>query len=124
MIHLLTFAMAGTPPGSNNAYYNVAGKGRVLKPSAQGWKDRIFAHIKNQINTDEQDFRPHAGFPLAIKFTFYVPNLFNQDWDGLVKLCQDSTMEAMELDDKYIIDAHVFKVESVQPSFTITVWRI
>ena len=124
MIHLLTFAMAGTPPSSNNAYYNVPGKGRVLKPSVKAWKDRIYAHVKNQINTDEQDFRPDAGFPLAIKLTFYVKDLFKQDWDGLVKLCQDSLMEAMELDDKYIIDAHVFKVESVQPSFSITVWRI
>lgn len=124
MIHLLTFTMAGTPPSSNNAYYNVDGQGRKLKPNVKEWKDRIYAHVKNQINTDEQDFRPDAGFPLAIEFTFCVKDLFKQDWDGLVKVCQDSTMEAMELDDKYIVDAHVFKVENARPSFTITVWRI
>lgn len=121
---LLKYRYPGTPPSSNNAYFNKQSGGRALTERAKVWQQEIYTHVKNMINRDELDFREHAGHPLGIEFIFSVKKLFKQDWDGLVKVCQDATMMAMELDDKYIIDAHVFKVESVQPSFSITVWRI
>ncbi len=125
MTILLKYRYPGTPPSSNNAYFNVAGQGRVLTERARAWQKEIHTHVKNMINRAELDFQEHVDHPLGIEFVFAVKKLYKQDWDGLVKICQDATMMAMELDDKYIVDAHVTKREDpTNPHFEVTVWRI
>lgn len=121
---LIEYTHEGTPPTSNNAYFNRSEGGRALTDKARAWQNEIYTNVKNMINVAGADFREHAGQPLGIEIRFHVKNPYKQDWDGLVKLCQDATMMAMDLDDKYIVDAHVVKRQDPNPHFDVWVWRI
>jgi Holliday junction resolvase RusA-like endonuclease len=120
---LLSFELDGVPVSSNGMYKNIKGRGRALTTEAKTWKAGVTADIKNIINHQQLDFRRFAKKPLRAKYQYFVPELYRADWDGYVKALQDATMDAMGLDDRYIVYATAEKsLDKKRPRFRVEIW--
>ncbi|MBK7107494.1 MAG: RusA family crossover junction endodeoxyribonuclease [Ignavibacteriae bacterium] len=121
---LLSFELEGVPVSSNGMYKNI-GRGRALTTEAKAWKAGVTADVKNIINHQQLDFRSFAKKPLRAKYYFCVPELYRADWDGYIKALQDSTMDAMGLDDRYIVSAEAHKMlDKERPRFKVEIWSL
>jgi Holliday junction resolvase RusA-like endonuclease len=121
---LLSFELEGVPVSSNGMYKNI-GRGRALTTEAKAWKAGVTADVKNIINHQQLDFRSFAKKPLQAKYYFCVPELYRADWDGYIKALQDSTMDAMGLDDRYIVSAEAHKMlDKERPRFKVEIWSL
>jgi Holliday junction resolvase RusA-like endonuclease len=120
---LLFFELEGVPVSSNGMYKNIKGRGRALTTEAKAWKAGVTADVKNIINHNRLDFHHVAKKPLRAKYHFCVPELYRADWDGYIKALQDATMDAMGLDDRYIVSAEAHKVlDKKRPRFAVEIW--
>lgn len=121
---LLSFELEGVPVSSNGMYKNI-GRGRALTTEAKSWKAGVTADVKNIINHNQLDFRHVTKKPLRAKYYFCVPELYRADWDGYIKALQDSTMDAMGLDDRYIVSAEAHKMlDKERPRFKVEIWSL
>jgi len=121
---LLSFELEGVPVSSNGMYKNI-GRGRALTTEAKAWKAGVTADVKNIINHNQLDFRHVAKKPLRARYYFCVPELYRADWDGYIKALQDSTMDAMGLDDRYIVSAEAHKMlDKERPRFKVEIWSL
>lgn len=121
---LLDVTVPGLPVSLNNMYRNTS-RGRALTDKAKARKQEIILHIKSKINYAGIDYNAYVKSPLRIRMFFFVPALYRSDWDGLVKMAQDAAMQAMGLDDRYIVSALVTKtLDKDNPRFRITIWQL
>lgn len=100
------------PPNTNNAYRRRKQGGMFMTDEGQRFKALVGMTIKQQL----PDFAIPKKTPLAIEFTFYLPqNRLNiNDWDGLIKLLQDAIFETGGGNDAWVREASVFKFGPLQ----------
>jgi hypothetical protein len=121
---ILKYSMDGLPPGVNDLYRNVPGKGRVLTAEGKQWKEAITEYVGFVVNQMEP--RPvltkkdRLGIDI-VRHT-YLPLQF--DWDGKVKIIQDCTMKVLGLDDRYIFNGNVRKVKDDYNWFEVSLWLV
>ena len=93
------------PPGVNNQYVTV-GKRRVLSGPAKSFRRSVAAQVRAGFDSglisanwvDEV-----RAQPLACDLTFYFETPFKRDLDGGLKIALDALLEALQLDDRYIV---------------------
>lgn len=108
--------MPGKPPGINEMYINVPGRGRALTSAARKWKKDIGAFAKlNALET----YAEHASDNLRLEIIWFWPNLYQRDIDGPVKLVQDAVCEALLYKDKHVVELHVTKLRDSDERFAI-----
>ena len=119
------------PVSSNKAYVNrptKGARGRFLTKEAAKFKDDIARLIQPQIFKQGMlSFDPKTEYLQAV-YLFARPNIITQkgsvaasrhDWDGFVKLPQDTITKCLGIDDSYILDAKVFKRHSESPMIKV-----
>lgn len=121
----LTFPIA--PVSYNNAYINrpsKGAKGRFLSREASIFKSNIAEIIQPQILKQGFPKFNHEHEYVQVIYLFSRPNIITKsgsvaksrhDWDGFVKLFQDTVFRCLNIDDSFILDAKVFKRHSENP---------
>jgi hypothetical protein len=98
------------PPSLNNAYVTITTKSssrRVLSGEAKAWKEGATLQI--------QSIASRAGWsmvkktPMRVSILYRAPNVLVWDLDGKAKLLIDAAMEALGLDDRYVMALHQSK---------------
>jgi crossover junction endodeoxyribonuclease RusA len=99
------------PPSINNQYVT-AGRRRVLSKDARAFKKDVrklieAARLKGTIQvSDEQVIRESL---LGIYLTFHFETPFRRDLDGGLKIALDAVCEALDVDDRMVVDLHLTK---------------
>lgn len=114
-----------SPLSFNNAY---AGKGRrFLTPEAKAYKKTIALMCKDY----KLDFDSKTE-AIAVDYTFYLAKITKKDgglmarrhdYDGFIKLFQDSLFDCLGIDDSFITDAVIRKREGT-PKIIAKIWTI
>jgi Holliday junction resolvase RusA-like endonuclease len=115
------------PVSYNNAYKH---KRRILSDEAREFK-RMVEYVTSTHNIKNLNYNPdkHA---LAVRYIFRLKKITTKegrlilrrhDFDGFIKLFQDSMTKRLGVDDSVIIEAHIEKKEG-QPSIEANIWTI
>jgi crossover junction endodeoxyribonuclease RusA len=106
------------PPGVNNQYVTV-GRRRVLSKDARGFRRSVAGIVRDAFDGGRIDPRWPAQFkeqPLACDLTFYFETPYKRDLDGGLKITLDALLEALELDDRYIVSLTLEKkIDPLRP---------
>jgi Holliday junction resolvase RusA-like endonuclease len=95
------------PPPLNNAYINIAGRGRILSPAAREWKDTAVLQVRNAMQ--------HIGWTCAPKTDWHMvmelvhPKVHAWDLDGRLKFLIDVLADVIGSDDRYLMSLFVVK---------------
>lgn len=99
------------PPGVNNQYATV-GRRRVLSREARGFRRSVAAIVRDGFTTGliRQPWLEAAEKqPLACDIIFYFTTPYRRDLDGGLKIALDALLEALLLDDRYIVSITLTK---------------
>ena len=110
MIAPLDIFLEDMPPGLNNAYVTRIVKGTAYRPlseEAKHWKAGAIPQIRAIAN--RKDWSMIKKTPMRISILYRAPNILVWDIDGKAKLLIDAAMEALGLDDRYIMALHQSK---------------
>lgn len=106
----LAVVLDDIPPSLNNAYRTVIIDGvphRVLTTAAKRWKLATAKQIK--VAAGRVGWSMVKKTPMKITIHYRAPNILVWDLDGKAKLLVDAAMEALGLDDRYVMDLHLTK---------------
>ena len=107
------------PPGVNNQYSTVNGR-RVLSPAARRWKKLALRELAGVFDP-AFGARARAGY-LALFIDFYFETPLRRDLDGGLKITQDAICEALEVDDRRVVDIHLVKrIDPLRPRITVEI---
>jgi Holliday junction resolvase RusA-like endonuclease len=111
------------PPGVNDSYANVPGKGRVLTERARDWKRGAVS--LTQACARQQGFRYPEGARLRLSLGCRFPH-GNRDLDGVLKIVQDALAEALGFNDRVVDEVHLYRGEKdpAHPRLHVTLSRI
>lgn len=115
MSRALSVTFPALPRSTNNLYWNVQGRGRVLSREARAWKDA--AILIAQAAASSAGFTPAPRTPLRIEITFTSPRVLTFDLDGKLKAPIDAVCQAIGVDDRHIMELRATKArgpEAVQ----------
>ena len=105
------------PPGINNQYSTVNGR-RVLSPEARRWKKQARLELAGIFAPAFRE-RAQAGY-LALFIDFYFETPLRRDLDGGLKITQDTICEALEVDDRRVVDIHLVKrIDPLRPHIAV-----
>ncbi len=105
------------PPGVNNQYSTVNGR-RVLSAAAKRWKQAALRDMAGIFSADFKE-RARAGF-LALFVDFYFETPLRRDLDGGLKITQDTICQALEVDDRRVVDIHLVKrIDPLRPHIVV-----
>lgn len=94
------------PPSWNNALHAVPGRGRVLSAEARAWKEQA-GWLTRAAMAGCPPLRP----PLTVWLFAYGLSR-RRDLDGIIKLTQDSILDALGIDDRYVDEVYAVRVLS------------
>lgn len=130
MVHyssmVLKLLIPRKPLTVNQAYINIRGQNRrFLSSEARAFKNDVLKCVsgKKLIFNEKTEF-------ISIEYYFYLSKMLtaNQsirkrylDWDGLIKLTQDSIFEGLGVDDSFICEALVKKIPSDQDKIVVII---
>ena len=118
MIERVSFELP-LPPGVNNQYSTVNGR-RVLSPVARRWKKRALRLLTDVFDA-EFSARARAGY-LALFIDFYFETPLRRDLDGGLKIAQDAICEALQVDDRRVVDIHLVKrINPLRPHIAVEI---
>jgi Holliday junction resolvase RusA-like endonuclease len=130
---LIRISLAGLPPSSNHAYFNLPRGGRTLTTKGRGYKTETSAFVIRFHQNDIRELKRNHPYGLAVKLVF--TNLYNETWpakassrykkvdvSNRVKLLEDSLMDAFGLDDSQILDLHLGKRTGENEFTHILLW--
>lgn len=120
---ILKYSMEGLPPGVNDLYRNVPGRGRVLTSAGAAWKKAITDQVTYIVNQMEPRPELTKKDRLGIDIVLHTHLPLQFDWDGKVKIIQDCTMKVLGLDDRYIFHGNVRKVADSEDWFEVSLWH-
>lgn len=115
MITILDTVIPGKPPGINEMYINVPGRGRALTSAAKKWKEAINAIVR----LSAEDYDQYKTSDLRLEIMWFWPDIYKRDIDGPVKLVQDAVCEALGYNDKRIVELSVTKLRDSDERFAI-----
>jgi crossover junction endodeoxyribonuclease RusA len=93
------------PPSVNQQYATVNGR-RVLSAPSRRFRRDVSAYMRTQAAGPRWPGRwlsTLPGQPLVCDLAFYFTTPFQRDLDGGLKIALDAVLEALELDDRYIV---------------------
>lgn len=93
------------PPSVNQQYATVNGR-RVLSATARRFRRDVAALMRTQASSPRWPTRWLATLPnqpLACDLVFYFTTPFQRDLDGGLKIALDAVLEALDLDDRYVV---------------------
>ena len=110
------------PPGVNNQYLTV-GRRRVLSAPAKAFKSDVRKQI-DRLRSDGEisPIVEHGirGALLGVYLTFHFETPFRRDLDGGLKIALDALCEALDLDDRMVVDLQLLKrVDTLHPRLEI-----
>jgi Holliday junction resolvase RusA-like endonuclease len=88
------------PPTTNQAYFNVPGRGRVLSTAARKFKDK--AVLSAAQARREQGWRYEPGARLSLSLEFHFARDGKRDLSNRLKLVEDALAKALGFDDSVI----------------------
>ena len=110
------------PPGVNNQYLTV-GRRRVLSAPAKAFKSDVRKQIDRLRSAGEISPTVEHGFRgalLGVYLTFHFETPFRRDLDGGLKIALDALCEALDLDDRMVVDLQLLKrVDTLHPRLEI-----
>lgn len=115
MITILDTVIPGKPPGINEMYINVPGRGRALTSVARKWKKDIGGIVR----LSAEDCDQYKTNDLRLEIMWFWPDIYKRDIDGPVKLVQDAVCEALGYNDKRIVELSVTKLRDSDERFAI-----
>ncbi len=105
------------PPGVNNQYSTVNGR-RVLSAEARRWKKRALSELSGRF-APEFSRQARVGY-VALFIDFYFETPMRRDLDGGLKIAQDTICEALDVDDRRVVDIHLVKrIDPLRPRMAI-----
>ena len=106
------------PPSVNNQYVTV-GRRRVLSREAKRFRRSVEAIVRDGFTSGRirQDWVDAArGQPMAGDITFYFTTPYRRDLDGGLKIALDALLDALQLDDRYIVSITLTKqIDPLEP---------
>ena len=110
------------PPGVNNQYVTV-GRRRVLSKPAKAFKSDVRKQIERlRSGGDISPAFEHGlrGALLGVYLTFHFETPFRRDLDGGLKIALDALCEALDLDDRMVVDLQLVKrVDTLHPRLDV-----
>ncbi len=118
MIERIQFELP-LPPGVNNQYSTVNGR-RVLSPAARRWKKAALRELAGIFDA-AFSARARTGY-LALFIDFYFETPLRRDLDGGLKIAQDAICEALQVDDRRVVDIHLVKrIDPLRPHIAVEI---
>ena len=118
MIERIQFELP-LPPSVNNQYSTVNGR-RVLSPSARRWKKLALRELSGIFDA-AFSARARTGY-LALFIDFYFETPLRRDLDGGLKIAQDAICEALQIDDRRVVDIHLVKrIDPLRPHIAVEI---
>ena len=115
------------PPGINGQYVQ-AGNRRVLSASAKKFKQQVLALISSLREKPSWDplVESHIRRSLVgMYMTFYFETPMKRDLDGGLKIAIDSVAEALNFDDRTVVDLHLTKqIDPLHPRLELDIESI
>ena len=96
------------PPGVNNLYWNIYGRGRVLTTQARQWRDEMQLLVRQAAM--RRGLAWHRTTRLAVEIEVSSPRLWTFDLDGRLKLALDALAAGLGVDDRYIVQLQARKI--------------
>ena len=103
------------PPTTNNAYLNIAGRGRVLSSKARAFKETAIILAIEARKT--QDWHYEAGNRLQLSLTLYFNKNGKRDLSNRIKLVEDALAEALGFDDSVIDQLIISRGQKAKEEF-------
>ena len=117
MTLILDVVILGKPPGINEMYINIRGRGRALTSDARKWKENIGKIVKLRA---EEDYKKYATADLYLEIMWFWPNTYyKRDIDGPIKLVMDAVCKALGYNDSRVVELHVTKLKDGDERFAI-----
>lgn len=106
-------------PPSINSQYATVGNRRVLSKEASRFKRDVKKLLLGTVGDAARDETERArlgtGF-LGLYLDFYFTTPLKRDLDGGLKITQDALCEALDLDDRRVVDIHLVKrIDPLRP---------
>lgn len=120
--YAFTAELPSLPPHLNHAYTNYRQGGRGLTPTARRWRSDAQTVIQAAANAI--GWTAHARQPIALEIWFYDPVFLHWDLDGVNKLLWDALQAAIQVDDRYVVDAVLRKRRSAETRVILTVTKV
>jgi Holliday junction resolvase RusA-like endonuclease len=115
----LTFSVPGLPPSSNHAYQHTAGGGKRRTAEVIAWQTSVGQVVSNAALWGGWCLAPKQPFTLTV--ALHAPRLYGFDCDNCLKITQDAIVQALGLDDRYIVALTVTKARAAAPATVVTV---
>ena len=99
------------PPSVNNQYATV-GRRRVLSREARRFRRSVTNIVRDgfsQGRVNQGWIEAARGQPLACDIIFYFTTPYRRDLDGGLKIALDALLDALDLDDRYIVSITLTK---------------
>lgn len=106
-------------PPSVNSQYATVGNRRVLSKEASRFKRDVkkllLGSAGDAAREETERARLGTGY-LGLYLDFYFASPLKRDLDGGLKITQDALCEALELDDRRVVDIHLVKrIDPLRP---------
>lgn len=115
------------PPGINSQYVQ-AGNRRVLSAGAKKFKNQVLALIASLREKPSWDPLVEAQIRrslVGMYMTFYFKTPLKRDLDGGLKIAIDSVAEALNFDDRTVVDLHLTKqIDPLNPRLELDIETI
>jgi len=106
------------PPSVNNQYATV-GNRRVLSREARGFRRSVASIVRDgfsQGRVSQGWIEAAKGRPLACDIIFFFTTPYRRDLDGGLKIALDALLEALDLDDRYVVSITLTKqIDPLKP---------
>lgn len=111
---MLLRASLDLPTSVNLLYENRKGGGKRLSEAARAWRDSAVLILRSANTWKDDDAIERARSSqsmLAFHIQAFIPSsrILRRDIDNMAKLCQDTVMRTLGIDDRHIFDLHISK---------------
>lgn len=117
---VLTLRLPLPPLSTNNAYTNIPGKGRALKPEMHVYKATVGWLVKAAM---QQPGAWPIDPPYALALWFYRTSE-RADVDGSHKAPVDAIFGALGVDDRTMSETHLYRrLDRINPRLDVLLWH-
>jgi Holliday junction resolvase RusA-like endonuclease len=129
---VIRFVIAGIPPSSNNAYFNLPKGGRKLTAAGEKFKTETEAYVTRNLQPQIRGVKKDHPYGLGILLKMSIfdkrpgrgQRYKKTDATNRIKLLEDAVATAIGIDDSQFVTCIINKIDATAESTEVVIWDL